>query len=469
MRISGQRRASDITDHAPFRVLLIDPGMSHPKFSRNPYVNRGLLSIATFLQHHGIDVDLIPLDQWRMDGIYEPDAIYARLRGIIEGGDYRVIGLSAIFYAELAYVAGLGKRLKSDFGTTKLVIGGYPPTFEPEKVLERNRSIDFAIMGEGELALLNLIDHLQGKVHESDLRSICYLAPDGQLVRSGLLPLGSLDEIPPIDYGLLPKEYLLHTASPNINIEFNRGCPFSCSFCSASLFWQNQVRGHGLEKIEAELRQLAALGYRGKISFEDETIDIRTSNFKDFLRHIDHINRQFSFHYVVTRYDHIDGESLDLLKLLGFTEILIGLETASEDLQRTIGKKLDLIAFLEAARMVKKSGLNLNIFIIVGLPGETEETHRATCAYLERLSAEGLISNVFVSYFQPYSCTRAFHDLPEYGGRVIVSENDYDAWLLRSRPLVEYSDLKADRIREMFDEMLEFNKKSGSRFFESVG
>ena len=101
--------------------------------------------------------------------------------------------------------------------------------------------------------------------------------------------------------------------------------------------------------------------------------------------------------------------------------------------------------------MIREHQINLNIFRIIGLPGETEETFKETFLYIEKLAQEKLISNIFMSHFQPYFCTKAYKDLKKYGGKIIVENTDYSKWIFRSKPLVEYNHLNRKRLEEMFE------------------
>jgi len=108
--------------------------------------------------------------------------------------------------------------------------------------------------------------------------------------------------------------------------------------------------------------------------------------------------------------------------------------------------------------------LRVNVFIIVGLPGESEESFRETYAYLENLFDERLISNILVSYFQPYQGTDSFQKMQEYGGRIV--EEDKQKWILRGGPLVEYPNLSAERQLKMFEDVSRLNEKNLSSFYK---
>lgn len=445
-------------------ILLIDPGIGHARFVHERAVNRGLLSIASFLSYHGYPVDLISLDQLHLQGIDDEQQTFDWLTGLLAKKDYFLAAVSSLFVAEFSRVERMLFRIKKERPDIVTIVGGHYPTFHHEEILEQCKAVDFVGRCEGEWLVRNLVDYLlSGKQDVDLLRGFTYRR-NGKVVVAPDLPLGILDDLPPLDYTLLDSAYLKHEEPPNISIEFNRGCPFNCSFCSATRFWRHSMRKHNKRKILVELRQLCDLGYAGKVSFEDETIDLRSQELKDFLKELKRESRRrYTFDYLVTRYDTLDQEGLRQLHELGLRDILIGLESGSRKILESINKKIDLEDFPKSCRLIKESCLRVNVFIIVGLPGESEETFRETYAYLENLINEGLISNILVSYFQPYQATDSFQKMQEYGGRIV--EADKQKWILRGGPLVEYPNLSSKRQLEMFKDISVLNERSTSRFY----
>jgi len=246
---------------------------------------------------------------------------------------------------------------------------------------------------------------------------------------------------------------------------FNRGCYFKCNFCSVPIFWGCERRSHNPEKIITELKQLSKLNYKGKISIEDSTLNLKSEKIKDFLIKAKKIKRKYSFDYFVTRYDFIDGESLRLMKQLGFNDFVVGLESASQKVLDNIGKNINLQKFKDFCLWIKDFEINLNVFLMVGLPGETQETFNETYEFVNDLVKKELISNLFVSYFTPYPGTKAAEkDLKKYGGKIIVKEDDFSDWVFKKDPLVEYPHLSREEIKKMYNKLLALNEKSTSKF-----
>lgn len=388
------------------KILFIDPGMSKENFHK--YINRGLLSIASFIKNNGFETEYISLNYKIKETIEDK---------IKESG---VIGLSLPFIAESEHYNRVLNWLKKF--DKRIIVGGYYPTLFDLEDVE-------VIKGEGEWNFLNLISN---EPKNNDLK-----------------------ELPPLDYSLLDIDYLRNT--PNINLEFNRGCNQKCSFCSVTQLLGYKVREHPLENLIKEIEQLNSLGYEGNISIEDSTLDLRSDRIKEFFKHSLKLNnRSFNYSFITTRYDSIDEESANLIKELGFEQIVLGLESGSEEILNINSKNINLHKFEETCSWLKDY-VDISAFLIIGLPGENKDTLKETYSYISRLVNNGYISNLFVSYFQPYPKTKATKMMDKFGGE-IISKN-YNDWIYRCVPLVEYPGLSKDDMTKAFNDLNQLIKK----------
>jgi anaerobic magnesium-protoporphyrin IX monomethyl ester cyclase len=388
------------------KILFIDPGMSKKEFHN--YINRGLLSIASYAKFKGFETKYTSLN-------YETNlqSIENKIK------DFDVIALSLPFIAELNYYNNILNSLKKS--NKRIIVGGYYPTLFNLEGVE-------VIKGEGEWKFLNLISNE---------------------------PINNdLNQLPSLDYSLLDIDYLKNTT--NINLEFNRGCNEKCSFCSVTQLLGHKVREHPLENLIEEIEQLNSLGYNGNISIEDSTLDLSSNRMKEFFIYSLKLKRTFNYSFITTRYDCIDEESAGLIKKLGFEQIVLGLESGSKKVLDINTKNIKLDEFEKTCSWLKKY-IDISAFLIIGLPGENKETLNETYFYVSNLVNKGYISNLFVSYFQPYPKTKATKIMHNYGGK-IISKN-YDDWIYRNIPLVEYPDLSKEYMIQIFNKLNKLIKK----------
>jgi len=279
----------------------------------------------------------------------------------------------------------------------KIVVGGYHPTIFPEEFQssklpsfihehfpKHKKIFDYLIKGEGEITFFKLIKQLLKK----ELKDGNKVNKDCNILEGETFPL--LDDLPPIDLSLL-KRYKDKLKGRRLNIDFGRGCMFRCKICIPSTgtelpFYKN-VRFKSVDKCIEELRiirdtkwlETNAIAISDPVFFPKRSI--RDEFYEKFGKFIEN---EGNFPYSITIYDRVDVCSKEDLFYYKEFNIKpdIGFESASipmlkilnkinskneRDLKRYVKKVENLIIFSN------EINLNISMFLIIGLPGETRE------------------------------------------------------------------------------------------------
>lgn len=446
-------------------ILLIDTGIKKKPFAdNNRFINRGLLSIATFLKSNCYNIKYVSLDQFYLNRIYDLDHIINKISEIIIKKKINLIGISTILIPEGETALFLINKFKDKFKNLPIVGGGYFFKYQYgfDNILKSN-GIDYIITGEGEWSFFDLLQAIDLNNNLRNVEGLVY-NHNGQIRENQYKGLKNLSNLPPLDYSILDRDYLLGDFPLKINLGFARGCYFNCSFCSVSIFWNNIRREHDYNNILEELKQLNQLSFKGKISIEDCTVNLKSLKMKKFLRSAIKLNKTYTFDYITTRYDFIDDESLKLINELGFDFVFFGLETGSNKIMKYIGKPISKLKFELVCKKVIENNIGVNIFIIIGLPGETQATFNETYSYLKFLVDKKLVDNIFITHFQPYKDIKSMKKFYEIGGKILAEPNAFSIWIYKGKPLVEYKHLSQKKLQEMFDKINKLNKFKGTEF-----
>lgn len=449
------------------RIILIDPGNSYlaESFSFENFINRGLLSIATVLKQNKIKPIYFSFDYY-YNLNQDP---FLMLAETIKKETPTVVGISNLFIPQFYLTLKIAKFIKQNFPSIKIVLGGMKPTFEHEKIMSiYHKYFDFIIRGEGEWTLKNLMESIYKGININQIKGITYFSGDKVIKNEDAL-LGDLEQLPVLDYSILPKNYITGENPPNINISIERGCYYKCSFCSVSAFWGGS-RKHNLNCIIKELQNLANIGYSGIVTIEDSSINLVCRDFKNFLIEISKIERKYSFDYISTHVNLVDKESLYLLKNADIKGIIFGVESFAEPVLEKIGKKISKSKIIETLKLSKEANLFTSIFIILGLPGENQTTIESTYKNVEKLFKEQLLDSAFVSHFVPLPGTKAREDLKKLNGRFLFKDDKH--WTWRKNPHVEYPGvLSRDDLIKYMEKFNELNTKylGDLRFFRKKG
>jgi anaerobic magnesium-protoporphyrin IX monomethyl ester cyclase len=162
----------------------------------------------------------------------------------------------------------------------------------------------------------------------------------------------------------------------------SRGCPMHCAFCEHS---GSSPRWYSPEHFEAEICNIADLGFKGIMIFDDLfALSPRKLNpYLDILRryhrHRDVIFRCFGHARIISRYPTL----LKMLADSGCVEIGVGAESASQSILDIINKRTKVDQLHACVNQAARMGIKVKAFFMVGLPGETERTFALTHEFIK--------------------------------------------------------------------------------------
>lgn len=230
---------------------------------------------------------------------------------------------------------------------------------------------DFIIAGEPEEAVLNI-------------------AKTG-VAGKGVIPsrpVMDLDSLPFPDWSIFPIDsYSLSPAleeKPAVFVHASRGCPYTCSYCPYTVF--GTYRARQPESIVKELAHLKATYGIRAFYFRDPTFSIDGRRVETLCNLMieNSLNLQWGCE---TRLDLLTIPSLTLMHRAGLRAIKVGIESVDHDLLRSHGRKPPTIEKQEEiVEYCRTIGIRVIAFYIIGIPGATKESTRATIRYSRRLN-----------------------------------------------------------------------------------
>lgn len=275
---------------------------------------------------------------------------------------------------EHKWVMDLAQRAKSTGVTT--LIGGPHPTYYPEEVI-KNNGVDVIAIGEADYACLELLDNLQ---KNEDIRAIrnLWVKKDNKIFKNEVRDLiSNLDELPHPDREIYYKYPFLKKASVKQFLT-GRGCPYLCTFCSNHLL-QKIYKGKGgyirrvsPSKVVDEMKYVKEKYGLKTVSFTDDVFIMSKKWLDEFLpMYKKEINLPFMCN---VRVNLVTEEIIKQIKEYGCYGVAMGVESGNPYLRNVVLKKdITNEQIINAAEVIKKNGLKLKAFNMLGLPGETFE------------------------------------------------------------------------------------------------
>ncbi|MEX0776722.1 MAG: hopanoid C-3 methylase HpnR [Phycisphaeraceae bacterium] len=271
-----------------------------------------------------------------------------------------VIGFSLNYLANIPEALDLAKAAKAMLPECFIFAGGHSVSFVADEVLEHgDGAIDCIIRGEGEEAAPQVVD--ASREGNGALRRIA-----GVLTRDGAGPqpklVDDLDLYPPArDLSRKRHKYFIGHMDPSASIEFTRGCPWDCSFCSA---WTFYGRSYRKVSTPAAVEDLKAVR-EPNVFIVDDVAFIKPEHGMEIAEAIEKagIRKQY---YLETRADVLlrNQEVFERWARLGLQYMFLGIEALDEEGLRAFRKRSTPNTNFKALEVARKLGIEVAINII---------------------------------------------------------------------------------------------------------
>ncbi len=361
------------------------------------FMPSGLLSIGAYLESKGHTVEMS--DMWEMS--------WEEIESTLKNINPDIIFTSCLTDSRLSSfkLAKIAKKLNPNVVN---VVGNAHATAMYEQILNNYPEIDYVVLGEGEITCLELIEGLN-KNNPFNVKGLAYKAFDGTICVTEKRPLANLDEFP------FSKKHRFFINEPTTAlISTSRGCPYGCTYCSLTKFWQ-RWRGKSVEKVIEEVDFLVQNGMKHLI-FNDDHFTYDKERTMKIVEHF----KKYNFTWVMqTRVDKIDKEMYDLFKETRCTIVAFGVESISPTILKNIHKGYTIEQVKEAFRMGHEAGVPVQANIMIGCTGETEETLNETIQGLKEIKPD--ILSKFITMVYPNT---KMYELMKESGKI---SDDY--WL----------------------------------------
>lgn len=285
-----------------------------------------------------------------------------------------VVGVSC-FMDTFCEVQRMCRTIKSNFPSTIIVLGGPFATVASELYLTHTVA-DIIVVGEGEITFLEIMVAISaGDVFQA--KGIAFMGSDQKVMRTPTREAIDLSLHAPGYSFCSPDKYLMWKGvglQNAISITTSRGCSGKCIFCNPN--YLGKFRELSVGKFKEQLDSLLEItpGLRG-LFFSDATFTASKERTLQVCRIIQGRNLEFE---ALCRADTLDLELLRIMKDSGCRQIGLGLESLSPKVLKKSGKGMESSDQLKALDMIRQAGINPIVYLLFGLPGDTEDSMQYT-------------------------------------------------------------------------------------------
>lgn len=357
------------------------------------YLHNGLACLAGALRNkHQVKIFDLNILDWSEEQVLEtvlkekPDLVGFSLKSF-----------------NLRRVLNLAKIIKSSTSSPKLIIGGPHITLCPEEFFSRDNNdiFDFGYQGEGDSYFPHFCEAFGIEEEYKNIPGLIYKNKDewhfnkNNFIKDlDTMPFPSFDDFVGVFDFENQEGYPLLTS---------RGCPYKCIYCSVSKVSGGVWRFRSPSNIVKEIKE-AILKYNIK-SFKiiDDNFTLNVSRAKDFCHLL--VEEKLNLSWTCPnglRADRMDDELAGLMKRAGCKAVSLGIESGDEKTFDFINKGEKLADIEKAVKVLKKNGLKVDGFFIIGLPFETVKSVKKSVKFIKKLGIDNIKWNMLVPYPQTF-------------------------------------------------------------------
>jgi radical SAM superfamily enzyme YgiQ (UPF0313 family) len=339
-----------------------------------PHPPLGLLYVSSHLKARGVDVGLFDSTFQRIDDFANE---LQRHRPPVVGIAVNLMTKrNALQMIAMAKAAG-----------ARVVLGGPEPPHYADEYL--NAGADVVVIGEGEQTLEALLK-------SPDLEGV-----DGIVFRGGRTTpraqIADLDAQPFPDRASVDIERYLaawrskHGFAP-VSLITARGCPYTCTWCSRSVFGTTHRR-RSPQNVADEVEHVVERYRPDRLWYADDVFAVHRGWTLEYAQELQRRKIRLPFE-CISRAERIDEAVADALAELGCWRVWIGSESGSQRILDAMQRKVSVERVTAACELLRRRGIQVGMFIMLGYDGERQADLESTVAHLKRSRPDVFLTTV---------------------------------------------------------------------------
>jgi anaerobic magnesium-protoporphyrin IX monomethyl ester cyclase len=350
-----------------------------------PYSPLGILYISSHLKARGFDVAVFDTTFSSSQALAEH---IARERP-------PVVGIYTNLMTRRNVVALI--RTCKEHGT-RVVLGGPEPSNYADEYLDRGA--DVIVVGEGELTLEELLPGLaqRGPHDLGGVAGIIFRDESGRTQRTPPRPyIVDLSAQPFPDRAAIDiPEYMRiwreYQGASSISLITARGCPYTCTWCSHSVYGHTHRR-RSVANVADELQFILETYRPDMVWYADDVFTIHRRWLLEYAAELKRRGLRAPFE-TISREDRLDEEVVKTLAEMGCFRLWVGAESGSQRVLDAMKRRTNAERMREMIKLLQRYGIEAGTFIMLGYAEEQIDDIEATVAHLADALPDRLLTTV---------------------------------------------------------------------------
>ncbi len=371
----------------------------------NPSISQpmGIMYLASYIRKFRENKDEINIIDMKLDNYSVEETTEIILQNKPE-----IIGLSC-FTPDGILLNNLSKELRKKGFAGKIIAGGPHPSSYTEEVL-KDRTIDLAVIGEGENTFLELMNKLELREEISNIEGIAYYNDGNLKINEKKSYIDNLDNIPFPAWDLIKfeKYFKYITGVPlkqrqYMQIFTSRGCPYKCIYCH-NIFGK-KFRARSIDNVLQEIQILVNDFDIKELLIMDDIFNLNQERAGKIMDGIKSLNKRINISFPTgLRGDILSEELIKKMRDAGTYYVVIAIESGSQRMQKYIKKHLHLERTKNSIMNLAKYGIFVNSSLLFGFTEERPQDIKETFDFVRNTALD--MTQPFI--LNPFKGTEAF-------------------------------------------------------------
>jgi len=372
-------------------ILLFNPRATKPRNRRLPL---SILALAAVLEGHE-DYEIV-------DGNVDENPTATILRRI-DQNRVELLGVTVMPGPQMVAAMETSREVRRLRPHVPITWGGYFPSIYPDAALNA-KYVDYAVRGQGEDTLLELIAALRQKSSLEEIKGLSYKDlfglhrhnPERLMKGPDAFPWSPFHRVPVEKY-LRPSFFGKRTVVHHASI----GCPFRCSFCGVHAAYGTRERMESPARTAAILDHLVSNYGGDSVQFYDMNFFLREDHARELAERLTPLKLRWWCEARVDTMSKYSDATLRALREAGCTMIFFGAESGSDWALKEMQKDITTDQTLAVAARMRTAGIIPEFSFVVGNPRDPERDTHETLKFIRKIKKLNSSSEIIIYHYTP--------------------------------------------------------------------
>jgi radical SAM superfamily enzyme YgiQ (UPF0313 family) len=372
-------------------IVFYNPRATKPRNRRFPLSILALAAVLEGREEYAI-----------VDGNLDPSPVQT-LMNLLARNRVDLLAVTVMPGPQLSPAIRACREARLAFPHVPIVWGGYFPSIYTDAALNADY-VDFAVRGQGEETLLELLDALRERRPLEEIRGLSYKDafdkhhhnPERRMKSPDAFPWYPYHRLPAGDY-IRPSFFGRRTAAHHASI----GCPFNCSFCGVVPAYGTIEKMESPQRTEAILRHLTRAYDVDSVQFYDMNFFLREDHARELADRMAPLNLGWWCEARIDIMLRYSDATFEAIRKSGCRMIFFGAESGSDWVLKEMNKKLKSEQTIELARRIRQFGIIPEFSFVIGNPKDPERDTRECLRFIRRVKQLNPASEIIIYHYTP--------------------------------------------------------------------